>query len=194
MPTTRDRILDAAAELMRTRGVARATTKEIARAAGLSEAALYKHFADKAQLILHVMTERMPGLPAVRVRPGEGGVEDNLRELSRGMLDFYQQAFPMMGSLLAEPALMAAQRDAMRQYGTGPEHPVAALAEYLRAERDLGRIAAAADPDAGAALLAGACFQQAFLRYFAEGAAASPAPDATAADLAATLARALTTP
>ena len=45
---TRDRILDAAARIMRTEGVARATTKQIASEAGYSEATLYKHFSDKA--------------------------------------------------------------------------------------------------------------------------------------------------
>ena len=44
--STRDRMLDAAYTVMRTRGLARATTKEIAREAGFSEAALYKHFED----------------------------------------------------------------------------------------------------------------------------------------------------
>jgi AcrR family transcriptional regulator len=43
---TRDDILDAAAEVLRTQGFARATTKSIAQVAGYSEAALYKHFAD----------------------------------------------------------------------------------------------------------------------------------------------------
>ena len=62
MPNTRDRILDAAAHVMRTRGFARTTTKEIARAAGYSEATLYKHFLDKTDLFLAVLKERLPSL------------------------------------------------------------------------------------------------------------------------------------
>ena len=62
MPDTRDRILDAAAHVMRTRGFARTTTKEIARAAGYSEATLYKHFQDKTDLFLAVLKERLPSL------------------------------------------------------------------------------------------------------------------------------------
>jgi AcrR family transcriptional regulator len=62
MPGTRDRILDAAAHVMRTRGFARTTTKEIARAAGYSEATLYKHFQDKTDLFLAVLKERLPSL------------------------------------------------------------------------------------------------------------------------------------
>lgn len=59
---TRVRLLDAAHHLMLTVGLARATTKEIARAAGCSEAALYKHFASKEELFIQVLTERLPPL------------------------------------------------------------------------------------------------------------------------------------
>ena len=62
MADTRDRILDAAAHVMRTRGFARTTTREIARAAGYSEATLYKHFQDKTDLFLAVLKERLPSL------------------------------------------------------------------------------------------------------------------------------------
>ena len=60
---------------MRTKGLARATTKEIAKAAGFSEAAPYKHFADKTELFLVVPDPRLavlrdtpPLFRAVRIR------------------------------------------------------------------------------------------------------------------------------
>jgi hypothetical protein len=43
-----------------------------------------------------------------------------------------------------------------------------ALAGYLAAEQDLGRIPSGVDVHAAAALLLGACFQRAFLGYFSE--------------------------
>jgi len=191
---TRDRILDAAAGLMRTRGIIRTTTKEIAKAAGFSEATLYKHFRDKEELLLRVLRERMPGLSRVEAEAGEGLVVDNVFTLVRSALDFYREAFPMLGSLLSEPRLMVAHSASIGRYGAGPGHAVDRIADYFRAEQRLGRVAADADPDAAAALLAGACFQQAFLRYFAEGAEAAPSPDALATTLARTLTRSLTTP
>jgi len=188
---TRDRILDAAAELMRTRGIIRTTTKEIAKAAGFSEATLYKHFRDKEELLLSVLRERMPGFARVQIAPGEDEVEDNVFRLVRGALDFYREAFPMLGSLLSEPALMAAHHTSISRYGAGPRDAVDRIADYFRAEQKAGRVAAGADPEAAAALLAGACFQQAFFRYFAEGAGAAPAPDELVATLARTLTRAV---
>jgi AcrR family transcriptional regulator len=188
---TRDRILDAAAELLRTRGILRTTTKEIAKAAGLSEAALYKHFRDKEELLLCVLRERVPGFARVETTAGDGDLQANVSRLIRGALEFYRETFPMLGSLLAEPQLMAAHREALGRYGAGPRHAVERVAAYLGAEQRLGRIPAETDPQAAAALLTGACFQQAFLRYFAEGPGASPAPDELVAALTRTLMRAL---
>ncbi|GAB2860637.1 TetR/AcrR family transcriptional regulator [Actinoallomurus bryophytorum] len=191
---TRDRILDAAAELMRTRGIVRTTTKEIAKAAGFSEATLYKHFRDKEELLLRVLGERMPGFARVEVTPGEGRVEDNVWRLMRGALDFYRETFPMMGPLLSEPRLMAAHHERINEYGAGPRKAVDRTAAYFRAELDLGRLPAGTDPDAAAALVAGVCFQQAFFGYFAEGAEARPVPDETVTALARTLTQGLLTP
>ncbi|MFC4051457.1 TetR/AcrR family transcriptional regulator [Actinomadura syzygii] len=180
--SARERILDAAADIMRRHGVARATTKEIAKAAGYSEALLYKHFRDKEELMLLVLRERMPAFVSKGV-PGEGTVEANLVAVVLGGVYFYQQSFPMMASMAAQPRLMAASREALRKYDAGPHEPVAALTRYLDAERGLGRIAAAADTRAVAALLMGACFQQGFLRYYSVGADGPSPPESDARDL-----------
>ncbi|MDR7274314.1 TetR/AcrR family transcriptional regulator [Catenuloplanes atrovinosus] len=173
MSTTRDRIVSAAAGVIRDRGLARATTKEIALAAGLSEAALYKHFRDKTDIFLAVLGERGPttlvavlgGLPG---RVGAEPVADVLREVVLAAADFYEHGFPMAASLFSDPALFAAHLGRLRERNSGPQVPLAALAGYLEAERRLGRLRADADPDAAAAMLLGAAFQRAFLGNFTE--------------------------
>ncbi|MFD0851141.1 TetR/AcrR family transcriptional regulator, partial [Actinomadura adrarensis] len=154
--------------VMREHGVARATTKQIARAAGYSEALLYKHFRDKEEILLRVLEERMPAFGAAAI-PGKETVESNLVEVAHSALRFYRQAFPMMASVVAQPRLMTAFRESLARYGAGPHFPVNGLADYLRAEQELGRVSSDADPDSAAALLMGACFQQAFLRVFSDG-------------------------
>ncbi|MFI6783975.1 TetR/AcrR family transcriptional regulator [Micromonospora sp. NPDC050276] len=190
--STRERILDAAAQILRTRGVALATTKEIAQASKVSEPTLYKYFEDKERLLLSVLQERLPGLSRVSVLPGAGDVEDNLAELAHAVLDFYQQSIPMLGALLADPQRMAAHRVAMSRHGGGPDKAVAIFATYLRAEQAIGRINADADPDAAASLLIGACFHEAFLRYYAKGPDAVAAPRTFAEVLAQAVVRPLT--
>src|SRR5258705_4232425 len=131
--STRDRMLHAAAHVMRTRGMAHATTKEIAKAAGFSEAALYKHFRDKTEIFLAVLAERTPSnlgplLDGLTNRVGQAPVQATLEEVARAAVDFYQQGFPMAASLFSEPRLLAAHREALRQRNAGPHHVSNALA------------------------------------------------------------------
>jgi len=171
--STRDRIVTAAAEVIRDRGLARATTKEIARAAGLSEAALYKHFRDKTDIFLAVLGERGPTklVAVLGDLPGRVGAEPVatvLRDVVLAAADFYDQAFPMAASLFSEPALLAAHRSVLRERGAGPQIPGQALAAYLRAEQEIGRLPEQADPLAAAQALLGACLNRAFLGHFTE--------------------------
>jgi AcrR family transcriptional regulator len=170
---TRARILDAAAALMSGIGLTRTTTKEIARAAGCSEAALYKHFRDKEEIFVRVLRERAPQLSDTLVRlseqAGRGEVRLRLVEVARLAVSFYRESFPMAASLFASPELLAAHRRRLAEDGAGPHEVTRHLAAYLAAEQRLGRVAPGIDPTAAAMLLIGACFHRAFLeRFFAD--------------------------
>jgi AcrR family transcriptional regulator len=189
MPDTRDRILDAAAHVMRTRGFARTTTKEIARAAGFSEATLYKHFQDKTDLFLAVLKERLPSLGSTlsalsagidastdaqtdadsnTSAPPSESLPSRLIATATGAIAFYEASFPISASVFSEPELLTAHHAAVTRQGAGPQYPLEALARYLRLEQKRGRIRPGADCDAAASLLLGSCFQYAFLRCFAQ--------------------------
>ncbi|MEU3826164.1 TetR/AcrR family transcriptional regulator [Streptomyces sp. SID161] len=186
----RVRILDAAHELMLTVGLARATTKEIARAAGCSEAALYKYFDSKEELFVRVLDERMPRLTpllsSLSAEPGRAGLEENLTEIAREAALFYEQVFPIAASLYAEVQLKRRHFDGLRAIGSGPHVPIEGLAAYLSAEQAAGRVRADADTHAAASLLLGACAHRAFA-YDALDSAERPSVDEFAARLAATL-------
>jgi AcrR family transcriptional regulator len=171
--STRDRMLDAAAHVMRTQGLAHTTTKQIAKEAGFSEAALYKHFRDKTDLFLAVLSERAPNalvdlLGGLSEGVGQTEVRETLADIASAAIAFYRHNFPMAASIFAEPQLLTAHSSALRERGAGPAHVNEALADYLAAEQDLGRVRPDADPRAAAALLIGACFQHAFLGYFTD--------------------------
>lgn len=189
---TRDRIVTAAAEVMSSRGLARATTKEIAKAAGYSEATLYKHFRDKTDLFLAVLGERgptnlSPVLTRLPERVGKEPVETVLREVVQAATDFYEQSFPIAASLFSEPSLLDAHRAALRSRGAGPHIPGRALAAYLAAEQDLGRLNTNADPATAATMLLGACLHRAFLTHFVDEADNGPTADEFATSLITTL-------
>jgi AcrR family transcriptional regulator len=164
--STRERILDAAARVMREQGVAHATTKEIARAAGCSEALLYRHFDDKQGLFMAVLQERSPGFTLPDDAVGTGTVEANLARLVSGLLDFYVDSFPISASIFSSSTLLAGHRAAIAAHGGGPQVPHLRLQAYLEAERERGRVRADADVEAVARLLVGAALHQAFLVAF----------------------------
>ncbi|MCY0917661.1 MULTISPECIES: TetR/AcrR family transcriptional regulator [unclassified Streptomyces] len=167
---TPERLLDAAETLMRTTGLANATTKAIAREAGCSEAALYKYFANKEELFVRVLMERRPNaaalMAALTTDPGKQSVEDRLADIARHASLFYADAMPMAASLFADPALLVRHREGVREIGAGPHVVLDALTDHLVRERDRGRLRPDADPGAAAALLLGACFQRAFFLHF----------------------------
>ncbi|MFI5959279.1 TetR/AcrR family transcriptional regulator [Cryptosporangium sp. NPDC051539] len=185
-------MLDAAASVMRERGLAHATTKEIARAAGFSEATLYKHFADKTEMFVRVLAERLPPFSSAidALRPGDATVAANLRETAKAAINFYTDSFPISGSIFAEPKVLQAHRAGLRRSGAGPHKANEALTAYLTAEQQLGRVDPEADAASLAALLLGACFQHAFLAQFADHERADA--EATAAALVDALSPALT--
>ncbi len=123
----RIRILDAAHELMLTIGLARATTKEIAKAAGCSEAALCnKYFPSKEELFVNVLKERLPQLSpllaGLAAEPGRGSLLENLTGIARQAALFYEQSFPIAASLYAETGSTPA-RSRCAPWGRAPTCP-----------------------------------------------------------------------
>src|SRR5260370_8707322 len=72
-PLTRDRILATAEDVIRRFGPAKATVVDVARALGVSHAAVYRHVATKAQLrdlvVGRWVEATMPPLPATPPLP-----------------------------------------------------------------------------------------------------------------------------
>ncbi|MEV7192625.1 TetR/AcrR family transcriptional regulator [Streptomyces sp. NPDC093510] len=159
---TRARLLDAAEHLLRDRGLAAATTKAIAAGAQCSEAALYKHFTGKGDLLDTLLRERLPMAGPLL----SGAVRDEDAEaccvrLARQLVRFYEQSMPLLGALLADRALLPAPRPLPHATAATADELLEAVVRPLHALRERGRIRADADVRAAGALLLGACFQRA---------------------------------
>ena len=167
----RQRIVLAAAQVLREQGFAETTTKEIARVAGVSEGSIYNHFPNKTAVIAATMAELTSGIRDAMMRllslAGENTVAANLAELAEAQIRFFLELLPITGPTLGNHEL----RDWLRQGGpdpsaTVPSGPVlghAGLIAYLEAEQHGGRVAAEARPPYLAAALAGAALEYAFL-------------------------------
>lgn len=152
---TRDAILDSLTSLLADRGVDEVTTKELARAAGVSERTVYRHFPDRSSLV-EGLSERM-------FDPDDESLTmpDRIEDLGRLVSDLYR---------LLESHRVAAQAEAL--LNADPRRYVSATrlhTEQFRALVDSGL----PDLDAGrrrsiAALVRVLASPQAWLRIRAE--------------------------
>ncbi len=203
---TRQALMDAALAVFVERGFARATTREIARRAGLSEGTMYRHFTDKYELFHQVFFalvldagEELRRLPE---RAGQNTVRDNLEYLfvlaGRMQGDSVVANGVHVGRPRPGQKLRLLRARASRPEGFERPEPVAIVAEYIRAEQELGRIRLDVDATEAAAVVASIPFaagmERALWANFAPAGGPSahgdfPVPAAGALDI---LARGLT--
>jgi AcrR family transcriptional regulator len=167
----RQRILLAAAQVLREQGFAETTTREIARVAGVSEGSIYNHFPSKTAVIAATMAELTGGIRDAMARllsqAGQNTVAGNLTEMAQAQIRFLVELLPITGPTLGNHEL----RDWLREGGPSPGAAVppgpvlghAGLIAYLEAEQRAGRLSADAKPPYLAAALVGAALEYAFL-------------------------------
>lgn len=189
MNSTREAILDGAFQVMREKGLARTTTKEIARASGCSEPLLYRHFEDKIGLFLAVLAERLPPVGVLGGGGagliGHGTLEGNLRLVAAEVTTFYLTVLPIGMSIFSDNELLARHRDAVQAHGTGPEDISNGVRNYLAEEQAAGRIREDAPLGGVAMALTGAAMHRAFLWSFHAGAGDAPPTQERIRDFAA---------
>jgi AcrR family transcriptional regulator len=157
--TLREHLIDTVAALIASGHAGGLTVRDIARAGGVADGALYNHFSDKEELIAHALHRHVGTVMASAHQlpePGSATVEENLRAFVRGGIDMLTRVTPAFAAFLTRPEVIVRLRE-MYVAGGPPKALPQLLADYLRAEQELGRVAAEADPDAAATLMIGAC-------------------------------------
>jgi TetR/AcrR family fatty acid metabolism transcriptional regulator len=100
----RNQILDAAARLFAERGFHRATTRDIAEAADVSEGTLYNYFESKDALLLAILA-RLSAVQQMQSRLAQGLPQDArgfLTSIMRNRKSYVQQNNAMLQSVLSE--------------------------------------------------------------------------------------------
>lgn len=127
-------------------------TRDIAQAAGISQAILYQRFGDKRSLFLRAMTPAPVDPEALLGAPNGAPAHTYLREVTRALVRHLCDTLPAILHLATypgavDPALQAS--DHLSPQGLG-----AALASRIRALADTGAIAPASPEATAHALLA----------------------------------------
>jgi AcrR family transcriptional regulator len=140
----REHLIDTAGTLIAQHPVAGITTRDIARAAGVSDGVLYNYFADKQELIIAALLRRYGSLlfrfDTDLPQPGSGSVEENITAYLRAALDVVAETLPLAAGLMAEPALLQRFIAEIHTQPFGPERLRQPIADYLTAEQRLGRL------------------------------------------------------
>jgi AcrR family transcriptional regulator len=100
----RAQILDAAAKVFAEKGFHRATTKEIADTADVSEGTIYNYFGSKEDLLIGIMTRlaKVEALPQELMEALHGDIRDFFVAAFRQRLGHIEQAEEMLQALLPE--------------------------------------------------------------------------------------------
>jgi AcrR family transcriptional regulator len=155
----RDLLIDTAERLVEEKPASAITTREIARAAGVSDGVLYNYFADKNELIITALvrryTQAVSRYDLAVPSPGSGSVEENLVACLRAAIDLVASTVPMAGTLLSEPELLHRFFTEVHTHPLGLHRMVGPVAQYLSAEQAAGRLGPF-DVDAAGVLLLGA--------------------------------------
>lgn len=137
---TREALLNATIRLVREVGYAQTTTRAVSAAAGVAEGTLYRHFPNKAALLLGaVMHQSEPILARVAelpARAGHGTVAANLTDCLTELTRMREVLLPLELALLTDPELVRQTR----QPPPRELDPAVQLAAYLEAEQKLGRV------------------------------------------------------
>src|SRR4051794_17321317 len=156
----REAIVAATLALLRERGIARLTTRDVAERAGVSEASVYYHYTDKAGLLRAVFEAGLPPLEALEV---EGGTP--LLTLGRTLERFLDQALPVMMAAQSDAALREELAAYLAAHDLGPHRGLRALGARLAAN------GADVDAESAALLFTATCFMRVAQRLIMGGAA-----------------------
>lgn len=161
-------ILDAAHRVIVAKGLASSSTRAIAEEAGISGGTLYNYFDNHTQLLAKAIVGRATNITrpivALPARAGRATVTDNLSSFVRQAAVILDELVPALAAAFSDGDLLDVVRREMATIDPLND-PAKIVERYLLAERDLGRVDAAADCRGAASLVVTICHDDAFNRY-----------------------------
>lgn len=133
-----DELLAVARKVFVEKGIA-ASTRQIARRAGVSEGIIYQRFPTKADLFFAAMVPPAVDLEAMLAKP-IGGL-DGLQRIALGMTNYFRSLIPILLPLMTHPSF-----DFEKFARRHPDSPLSrlrlGLVEFLETQRKLGAVEA----------------------------------------------------
>ena len=171
---THQRLLDAAARVFARDGIEGATTRAIAREAGVNEVTLFRHFQSKEKLLAAVVQRTLdaqdalvlPPASALGQPPGTAHASSDLRadllQCARRYAQFLQSNMPLLRTMIGE----------IHRYGEHEARVIKSIFAPLKAEllatvrvaQQTGKLRSGIDPTVAADAFGGMIFMDALRR------------------------------
>lgn len=157
MSDNRQNIIDATQRLLQTHGLARLTTRDIAREARVAEGLIYHHFKDKAELIFEavqiMMEDTKNVLQNLPLQVGTRALSDILEDALCTIYRTHYEGVFIICSIFSDIHLHKRMQEIMKERNIGPRSKIEGLSVFLEAEQRLGRLSKNIDPQAAARCL-----------------------------------------
>jgi AcrR family transcriptional regulator len=157
----REEILRATLELLRERGMARLTTREVAERAGVSEGSVFYHFEDRFGLLRAVFESSLEPLHLQLPDLADDDLATTVTRMSEGIERFLTSSLDVMMAAQSDATL----RDSLHAYmignDYGPHRGIASIGEYVAAKQAAGEVRADVDPLVVASIIVNDAFQRA---------------------------------
>jgi AcrR family transcriptional regulator len=154
----REQILAAAYELLDEKGIAKMTTREIAKRAGVSEGSIFYHFKDRTGLLRAVFESTLQPLVIFRDSiPPDIGLREMLDQFADAVERFLTEGLVVMYAAQSDAELRSGMHEFMDTHNLGPQHGIRFIAEYLSDLQRTGTVRADVDCTAVASLLISHC-------------------------------------
>jgi AcrR family transcriptional regulator len=153
----REQLFDAAERVLLRAGPQGLTSRAVTAEAGCAKGVLHRHFADFDAFLAELVLSRIRAMDAqaaaLRGAAGTGTVAGHLTDALTAL--FGSVAVAIVGLLAFRDRLRARLRETIPAGVPVLTEGTIMIAQYLAAERDLGRVAAGADVDGLAPMLVG---------------------------------------
>ena len=135
---TDDEIITIASTLFLKNGI-NASTRDIAKAAGISEAVIYQRFGTKEDFFFAAMELPKIELDSIFcIQTGEGKVIENLICISLQIINYFREAMPVFLTLISHPSFD--MPTFLQQHNIPAMQLSKKLIDYLVEESKLGRV------------------------------------------------------
>lgn len=158
----REEILRVTLALLRERGIAKLTTREVATAAGVSEGSIFYHFTDRPGLLQAVFERSLDTLKDLSIGAYVGDdIRATLEGFSGAIAGFLDSGLDVLMAAQADAELRESVIGFLVDNDYGPQRGIAGIGSYLAAQQKAGVIRADVDPRVISFMVVSNAFQRA---------------------------------